>query len=122
MARYKIREATGPVTFPLSTVFVDKYMPGARGRPRTRDVENWDEIERDYMNKYLHARRNDPNDCYRLMQSRCYYKRILKNMNSDNPKFNMVSQKVSDLDTKIKEIQTSRVKYQKQNILKNQEV
>ena len=97
-------------------------MSKVRGRPRTRDVEKWDEIERDYMNKYLHARRNDPNDCYRLMQSRCYYKRILKNMNSDNPKFNTVSQKVSDLDTKIKEIQTSRVKYQKQNILEKPEV
>ena len=97
-------------------------MSKVRGRPRTRDVEKWDEIERDYMNKYLRARRNDPTDCYRLMQSRCYYKRILKNMNSDNPKFNTVSQKVSDLDTKIKEIQTNRVKYQKQNILEKTEV
>ena len=97
-------------------------MNKVRGRPRTRDVEKWNEIERDYMNKYLHVRRNDPNDCYKLMQSRCYYKRVLKNMDESNPKFNTVSQKVSDLDTKIKEIQTIRVKYQKQNIFQNQEV
>lgn len=29
MARYKILETSGPVTFPLSTIFVDKYMPGS---------------------------------------------------------------------------------------------
>ena len=29
MAKYKIIKTSGPVTFPLSTVFVDKYMPGA---------------------------------------------------------------------------------------------
>lgn len=29
MAKYKILKTSGPVTFPLSTVFVDKYMPGA---------------------------------------------------------------------------------------------
>jgi len=29
MAKYKISKASGPVTFPLSTAFIDKYMPGA---------------------------------------------------------------------------------------------
>lgn len=29
MAKYKIIKTSGPVTFPLSTVFIDKYMPGA---------------------------------------------------------------------------------------------
>lgn len=29
MAKYKISKSSGPVTFPLSTAFVDKYMPGA---------------------------------------------------------------------------------------------
>ena len=92
-------------------------MPGARGRPRTRDVEKWDEIERDYMTKYVRARRNDPNDCYKLIQSRCYYKRVLKDMDENNKRYGKVSQKINDLDAKIKEIQSSRVKYQKQNIL-----
>ena len=88
-----------------------------RGRPRTRDVEKWDEIERDYIHKYIKARRNDPNDCYRLIQSRTYYRKVLKNMHENDQKYQKVSQKVSDLDTKIKEIQANRVKYQKQNIL-----
>ena len=96
-------------------------MSKVRGRPRTRDVEKWNEIERDYMHKYIQARRNDPNDCYRLMQSRCYYKRVLNNINSDNPKYEKVSQKVNDLDVKIKQIQASREKYQKQNNFTNPE-
>ena len=97
-------------------------MNRGRGRPRTRDVEKWNEIERDYMNKYIHARRHDPNDCYRMIQSRTYYKKVLKNMAEDHPRFNKVSQKVMDLDTKIKEIQATRTKYQKMNILANTEL
>ena len=91
-----------------------------RGRPRTRDVEKWDEIERDYMTKYIRARRNDPNDAYKLIQSRCYYKRVLKNMASDNPKFEIISQKVASLETQIQDIQSKRVKYQRQNILQKE--
>ena len=93
----------------------------SRGRPRTRDVEKWHEIEKDYMYKYIRARRHDPNDCYRLIQSRSYYKRVLRNMNETDTKYEKVSQKISDLDTKIKEIQGNRIKYQKQNILTNPE-
>ena len=88
-----------------------------RGRPRTRDVEKWAEIERDYMAKYVKARRNDPNDSYKLIQSRTYYKRVLKNTASDDPKYEKIYEKVSLLDAQIKEIQAKRIKYQRQNIL-----
>ena len=88
-----------------------------RGRPRTRDVEKWNEIERDYMTKYVRARRNDPNDCYKMIQSRCYYKRVLKNMDVNDKKYDKTLQKITELDTKIKEIQAKRINSQPQNII-----
>lgn len=91
-------------------------MPG-RGRPRTRDVEKWNEIERDYMTKYAAVRRKDPDDCYKLVQSRSYYKRVLRNMDENHEKYEKISQKVADLDTKIKEYQANHVKYRRRNII-----
>ena len=93
-----------------------------RGRPRTRDVEKWAEIERNYMKEYIKQRRNDPNDSLKLIQSRTYYRRVLKNLDENNPKFEKITQKLSDLDEKIKEKQSTRVRYQKQNILMKTEV
>ena len=92
-----------------------------RGRPRTRDVEKWGEIERNYMKEYIKKRRNDPNDVLKLIQSRTYYRRVLKSIDETNPKFEKISQKISDLDEKINERQSQRVRYQKQNILNKSE-
>ena len=93
-----------------------------RGRPRTRDVEKWGEIERNYMKEYIKKRRNDPNDSLKLIQSRTYYRRVLKTLDETNPRFETITQKLSDLDEKIQERQSQRVRYQKQNILTKTEV
>ena len=92
-----------------------------RGRPRTRPIERWDEIERNYIKEYVKQRRNDPNDAFKLIQSRTYYRRVLKNLDEDNPRFEKITQKISDLDEKINERQSQRVRYQKQNILNKSE-
>ena len=92
-----------------------------RGRPRTRPVEQWKQIEKNYMREYVKQRRNDPNDAFKLIQSRTYYRRILKSIDEKNPKFEKISQKISDLDEKINERQSQRVRYQKQNILNKSE-
>ena len=93
-----------------------------RGRPRTRDVEKWDEIERNYIREYAKQRRHDPNDAFKLIQSRTYYRRVLKSIDETNPKFEKISQKLNDLDEKIQERQSKRIRYQKQNILNKSEV
>ena len=93
-----------------------------RGRPRTRDVEKWDEIERNYLREYMKQRRNNPDDAFRYMQSRTYYRRVLKNMSPEDPKFEKVSKKLDELEIKIEERQSQRVRYQKQNILNKTEV
>lgn len=92
-----------------------------RGRPRTRPVEQWKQIERDYIKEYVRQRRNDPNDAFKLIQSRTYYRRVLKGLDETNPKYEKISQKLSDLDEKINERQSQRVRYQKQNILNKSE-
>ena len=53
-----------------------------RGRPRTRPVDQWNEIERNYMKEYIKQRRHDPNDTLKLVHSRTYYRRVLKKINS----------------------------------------
>ena len=93
-----------------------------RGRPRTRPIEKWDEIERDYMREYVKQRRHNPDDAFKLIQSRTYYRRVLKNLNPDDSKYEKVSQKLNDLDAKIQEKQSLRVRYQKQNILNKPEI
>ena len=93
-----------------------------RGRPRTRPVEKWDEIEKNYMREYVKRRRNDPEDSFKLIQSRTYYRKIFKGLDESNPRYEKISQKLIDLDTKIAERQAKRVRYQKQNILENVEV
>ena len=92
-----------------------------RGRPRTRPVEQWNQIERDYMREYIKQRRHDPNDAIKLIHSRTYYRRVLKDLDETNPRFETISQKISDLDAKIAEKQAQRIRYQKQNILNNTE-
>ena len=92
-----------------------------RGRPRTRPIERWNEIERNYIKEYVRQRRNDPNDAFKLIQSRTYYRRVLKSIDETNPKFEKITQKISDLDEKINERQSQRVRYQKQNILNKSE-
>ena len=93
-----------------------------RGRPRTRPVEQWKQIEKNYMREYVKQRRNDPNDALKLIQSRTYYRRVLKNLDETNPRFKTITQKLSDLDEKIQEKQSTRARYQKQNILTKTEV
>ena len=93
-----------------------------RGRPRTRPIERWNEIERNYIKEYVRQRRNDPNDAFKLIQSRTYYRRVLKDLDETNPKFEKISQKLNDLDEKIQERQSKRIRYQKQNILNKSEV
>ena len=92
-----------------------------RGRPRTRPVEQWNEIERNYIKEYVRQRRNDPNDAFKLIQSRTYYRRVLKSIDETNPRYEKISRKLNDLDAKIQERQSQRVRYQKQNILNKSE-
>ena len=93
-----------------------------RGRPRTRPVDQWNEIERNYMKEYIKQRRHDPNDTLKLVHSRTYYRRVLKKLTPEDAKFEKVSQKLNDLDAKIQEKQSLRVRYQKQNILNKPEI
>ena len=92
-----------------------------RGRQRTRPVEQWKQIEKNYIKEYIKKRRNDPNDAFKLIQSRTYYRRVLKSIDEKNPKFETITQKINDLDAKIAERQSQRVRYQKQNILNKSE-
>ena len=67
-----------------------------RGRPRTRPVEQWKQIEKNYMREYVRQRRNDPNDAFKLIQSRTYYRRVLKSIDETNPRYEKISRKLNE--------------------------
>ena len=86
------------------------------GRTRIRTDEENKVYDKEYQRLYKLSRKTTDAEYYKASASRSYYRKVLKNMNSDNPKFEKVSQKINDLDQKIAEFLSTRNRYARTDI------
>ena len=86
------------------------------GRTRKRTDEENKTFDREYQRLYYQRRKVNDREYYNLTSNRCYYRKLLKNIDPNDNRYETISQKVSDLDERINEIINSRTKYARMNI------
>ena len=86
------------------------------GRPRIRTDEENKVFDREYQKLYHQRRKENNKEYYNLTSNRCYYRKLLKNIDPNDSRYETISQKVSDLDERINEIINSRTRYARMNI------
>jgi uncharacterized protein YdcH (DUF465 family) len=86
------------------------------GRTRIRTDDENKEFDREYQKLYYQRRKAVNKDYYNLTSNRCYYRKLLKNLDQKDSRYETISQKVSDLDERINEIINSRTKYARTDI------
>ena len=86
------------------------------GRTRIRTDDENKEFDREYQKLYYQRRKAVNKDYYNLTSNRCYYRKLLKNLDQNDSRYETISRKVSDLDERINEIINSRTKYARTDI------
>ena len=86
------------------------------GRTRIRTDDENKEFDREYQKLYYQRRKAVNKDYYNLTSNRCYYRKLLKNIDQNDSRYETISRKVSDLDERINEIINSRTKYARTDI------
>ena len=86
------------------------------GRHRIRTEEENKAFDREYQKLYYQRRKTNDKEYYNLTSNRCYYRKLLREMDQNDSRYDKISQKVSDLDSRINEIINSRAKYVRTNI------
>ena len=86
------------------------------GRTRKRTDEENKTFDREYQRLYYQRRKVNDREYYNLTSNRCYYRKLLKNIDQNDSRYERISQKVSDLDERINEIINSRTKYARMDI------
>ena len=86
------------------------------GRTRIRTDDENKEFDREYQKLYYQRRKAVNKDDYNLTSNRGYYRKLLKNLDQKDSRYETISQKVSDLDERINEIINSRTKYARTDI------
>ena len=86
------------------------------GRRRIRTDEENKAFDREYQKLYYQRRKANNKEYYNLTSNRCYYRKLLKNIDQNDARYETISQKVSELDTRINEIINSRTKYVRTDI------
>ena len=86
------------------------------GRHRIRTEEENKAFDREYQKLYYQRRKTNDKEYYNLTSNRCYYRKLLREMDQNDSRYDKISQKVSDLDSRINEIINSRAKYVRTDI------
>ena len=86
------------------------------GRPRIRTDEENKAFDREYQKMYYQRRKDSNKEYYNLTSNRCYYRKLLKNIDANDSRYETISQKVSELDERINAIINSRTRYARMNI------
>ena len=86
------------------------------GRPRIRTDEENKAFDREYQKMYYQRRKDSNKEYYNLTSNRCYYRKLLKNIDANDSRYEKLSQKVSELDERINAIINSRTRYARMNI------
>ena len=86
------------------------------GRHRIRTEEENKAFDREYQKLYYQRRKANDKEYYNLTSNRCYYRKLLREMDQNDSRYETISQKVSDLDSRINEIINSRTKYSRTDI------
>jgi hypothetical protein len=86
------------------------------GRHKIRSEEEDREYQKVYQRQYYLARKDSDKEYYKAIFSRTYYRKVLRNMNENDPKRSNVETKISALTTKIDELKSSRNRYARLDI------
>ena len=86
------------------------------GRPRIRTDEENKAFDREYQKMYYQRRKDSNKEYYNLTSNRCCYRKLLKNIDANDSRYEKLSQKVSELDERINAIINSRTRYARMNI------
>ena len=86
------------------------------GRKRIRSDEENRVYDREYQKLYQSQRRNTEREYYKLTASRSYYRKVLRNMASDDKRYQHVSEKLQNLDEKVNEFLSNRDRYARLDI------
>lgn len=86
------------------------------GRSRIRTTEENKVYDKEYQRLYYKRRKENDAEYYRLTASRCYYRKVLKKLDQNDVKYEMISQKVELLNDKVNEIINSRNRYSRMDI------
>ena len=86
------------------------------GRHKIRTEEEDREYQKVYQRQYYLARKDSDKEYYKAIFSRTYYRKVLRNMNENDPKRSNVETKISALTTKIDELKSSRNRYARLDI------
>ena len=77
------------------------------GRHKLRTEEEDREYQKVYQRQYYLSRKDSDKEYYKAIFSRTYYRKVLRNMNENDPKRNNVETKINTLTTKMDEESTS---------------
>ena len=87
------------------------------GRNRLRtDAEN-DEYNKMYAKEYQKLMKQTNPEYYKTTASRSYYRKVLRNMDENDKKYEKVCQKLKDLDAKCNEFLSARNRYGRLDII-----
>ena len=86
------------------------------GRHKIRSEDEDREYQKLYQRQYYLARKDSDKEYYKAIFSRTYYRKVLRNMNENDPKRGNVELKINDLTTKIDELKNTRNRYARLDI------
>ena len=86
------------------------------GRHKLRTEEEDREYQKVYQRQYYLSRKDSDKEYYKAIFSRTYYRKVLRNMNENDPKRNNVETKINTLTTKIDELKNARNRYARLDI------
>ena len=81
------------------------------GRHKIRSEEEDREYQKLYQRQYYLARKDSDKEYYKAIFSRTYYRKVLRNMNENDPKRSNIELKINDLTSKIDELKSTRNRY-----------
>ena len=86
------------------------------GRHKIRSEEQDREYQKMYQREYYLSRKDSDKEYYKATFSRTYYRKVLKNLEENSPKRQMIEEKINALTNKINELKSTRNKYARLDI------
>ena len=87
------------------------------GRSRLRTDDENKVYDKIYQREYQKARQQSEAEYYKTTASRSYYRKVLRNLDPNDKRYEKVSQKVSELDIKVNELINARNRYGRLDII-----
>ena len=87
------------------------------GRNRIRNDDENKVYDKIYQREYQKARQQSEAEYYKTSASRSYYRKVLRNLDPNDKRYEKVSRKVNELDIKVNELINARNRYGRLDII-----